>query len=320
MAKEDIVLTAPVSKVSIDPKWNSRFSVEDSSGEPDESTGLQGLADSIRSHGQDEPAIARLNKSGKGGPEYVLVTGFRRHAAIMKNAEKDGIKDPTIRLIVKDITEAEAFALNCRENVRENLSPPDTCNAILRMQELNPSMTEQSLANMMGKSQSYVNKMLTIGRGLKKNIMDQWRGAPKKLDLSNMLDIAKLDKGKQDEAYKVASVPKEKKETRGDAWVKGAVERAETVGRLFGQLMREEVIDVFNESDLFSADRIRMFVTGVKPNGTEKQVEKVCDAAMSAYAAERDRVDAPAEDDGKGGGTTTPKRTAKAKNGAVALA
>ncbi len=114
---------------------------------------LRELADSIRIHGVLQPILVR-----KVDKEFYLVSGERR----LRAARLAGLKQ--ICAVVKEMSDSEAAAATLVENIqREDVSYLDEAAGF---QKLNQEfgMTQQDIANNVGKSQSYVaNKIRLLG-------------------------------------------------------------------------------------------------------------------------------------------------------------
>ena len=110
---------------------------------------IRELASTLDSEGLLQPIIVR-----EKGEEYEIIAGERRfRAAKQLGWEK-------IPAIVNNMDEAQAASLALIENLqREDLNPIDEAQAYNNLMELN-NLTQTSLAQNIGKSQSYVaNKM-----------------------------------------------------------------------------------------------------------------------------------------------------------------
>lgn len=113
-------------------------------------SGLEGLAESIRTRGLLEPIMVRPI-----GDRYQIVHGERRwRAAKLANLMK-------IEAIVKEIGAQEAYEISLVENVqRENLTPMEEAWAFKKLQE--QGYKQEAIASMTGKTQSYVAHKLRL--------------------------------------------------------------------------------------------------------------------------------------------------------------
>lgn len=111
------------------------------------------LANSIKEYGVIEPII--VTKSIKG---YEIVAGERRTKAC------ELIGKETIPAIIKDFTDGEMMEIALLENIqRENLTAIEEAEAYANLiKTLN--ITQEELANKIGKSRTYVTNMLGLLR------------------------------------------------------------------------------------------------------------------------------------------------------------
>jgi len=112
---------------------------------------LSGLVESIRRHGVLQPIVVRPSVGG-----YEVVAGERRWRA----AEAAGLR--SIPAIVRSLTDQEALELALVENLqREDLNPIERARAYRRlMQEF--GLTQEQIADRMGKSQPSVANALRL--------------------------------------------------------------------------------------------------------------------------------------------------------------
>ena len=258
--KEETVRVA-LSEVFVDHSWNSRSGgwmqqateiPKDEKGNeiegPGGSTGLAGLVLSIKSNGQDQACDVRPNP-GKTKHKYMLVTGFRRFEALRRIAESGVIvpgfdpKNPTVKVNVRNLTEAEARALNGRENIeRDDLSPADTAWHISQLAETH-KLTDTAIAAQIGKTQGYVSKLHRIMKETKADILKAWRENPiDPLTIEQRIKLAEYPKDGQEAAFKALLTNAGGGKGKKGAWVKAATEKATNLGVVFGALEREGVI------------------------------------------------------------------------------
>lgn len=113
---------------------------------------LEGLAQSIQSQGLIQPIVVRRLPSGK----YELIAGERRWRA----SQLAGLSE--IPAVIKEFTDQEVMASALIENVqREDLNPIEEALALNRLlQEF--SVTQQELADVVGKSRSHIANILRL--------------------------------------------------------------------------------------------------------------------------------------------------------------
>lgn len=298
--KVEKIETILLSEVFFDPTWNARSVVGDQEGEegPDDSENSFGmLVKSIKARGQDEPITVRKTPSNvKSKKPWMAVTGHRRGAAIAKIAEADGNKAPTVRVVVKELTELQARSLNLRENTSRNeLSSPDVMFGISEMFRLFPDATDSSIAEELGVSQNYVSRLHRIASKVKKNIQDDWRGRLVKLSTEQMDKIGKLAPEEQDEAYKNACNQKDSSGTKKgpDAWKDSNKAASERAGVMLAQLVKTGYVKITDVEGMFDAGEeggLPVLVTYSK-KADEKQLARFAHAAKKAYEKELARVE-----------------------------
>jgi ParB family chromosome partitioning protein len=115
------------------------------------------LAQSIREHGVLEPLVVRrLANDGAGGDRYEIVAGERRWRA----AQRAGLRE--LLVVVKDVSESQAFELALIENVqREDLNPVELAEALDRLIREH-GHTQEALAERIGKDRSTITNSLRL--------------------------------------------------------------------------------------------------------------------------------------------------------------
>lgn len=285
-ATEQVVSMA-LADIAADLKWNTRSSgYLTAPGEgPGDSRGVLGLAESLEKDGQDTACVVRPNPAGKG-PAYALASGFRRYEAVSRLAsEKKAVKGLTvghINVIVREMTEAEARALNVRENAnRDDLSMPDLAWGMHAMSKA--GLKQDQIAAELNKTQGYVSKLLRIMSEVKPAITKHWRESAVPVTLLDMTAIAQTPESEQDAKYKAlcAGEGKEQKKRGPSAWVETARDRAEKAGHMLGTLERHGFIRVLTDKvDISSAIND---VTKVKDTVTKKQEASIVKAFVKGY-------------------------------------
>lgn len=113
---------------------------------------LEELAQSIRESGVIQPLVVRALDNGRFG----LVAGERRWRA-SQLAELDRVP-----VVVRDVTDREAFVLALVENVqREDLNPIEEAEAYQQLLD-DPSLTQSDVASRVGKSRVAVANSLRL--------------------------------------------------------------------------------------------------------------------------------------------------------------
>jgi len=117
-----------------------------------DSESLQELADSIVAQGVMQPIVVRRISDQR----YEIVAGERRWRA----AQMAGLA--AIPAVVRDVSDREAIAMALIENIqREDLNPIEEAASLQRLQ-LEFELTQQEVANAVGKSRSTVANLLRL--------------------------------------------------------------------------------------------------------------------------------------------------------------
>lgn len=300
---KEVTMYVPLSSIFVDHSWNSRSGgwLQESSelpkeGEagPGESTGLAGLIASIKAKGQIQAAHVRPNP-GKTKHEYMLVTGYQRYEALRRIAEM-GVdvpgslaKTPSIKVDIRNLSEAEARELNGIENLeRRNLSTADTAWHVAELARAT-GKTDSDIALQIGLTQSYVSKLHRIMKGTRADILKAWRENPvDPLGVDQRLAVAYDKDGKvrpkedQEEAFKkLLAGAGEKKKAGG--FMPKAKENAAKLGVVFGVLQREGVLSL-NSHKL----HLLLPTFGPKYIGAKKPTDKQWETLREAFQEGRE--------------------------------
>ena len=112
---------------------------------------LEGLAESIRSHGIVQPLLVR--RRGEG---YELIAGERRWRA----AKLAGIT--RVPIVVKEVPDESLLEIALIENIqRENLNPIEEAHAYKKLIET-VGLTQEALASRVGRDRSYITNYLRL--------------------------------------------------------------------------------------------------------------------------------------------------------------
>lgn len=112
---------------------------------------LEGLADSIRTHGVVQPLLVR-----RQGERYELIAGERRWRA----ARLAGLSK--VPVVVKDVPDKDLLEIALIENIqREDLNPIEEAQAYRRLIE-NVGLTQEALAARVGRDRSYITNYLRL--------------------------------------------------------------------------------------------------------------------------------------------------------------
>lgn len=148
--EEKIITETPkeeIQKVSLDELRSNPYQPRQNFDE----TALKELAASIKEHGVFQPII--IKKSIKG---YEIIAGERR----VKASKLAGLKE--IPAIIRDFSDSEMMEIALLENLqRENLNSIEEATAYKKLLE-NLNLTQERLAERLGKSRSHITNMLGI--------------------------------------------------------------------------------------------------------------------------------------------------------------
>lgn len=112
---------------------------------------LEGLADSIRTHGIVQPLLVR-----RQGDRYELIAGERRWRA----ARLAGLSK--VPVVLRDVPDKDLLEIALIENIqRENLNPIEEAQAYRRLIE-NVGLTQEALAARVGRDRSYITNFLRL--------------------------------------------------------------------------------------------------------------------------------------------------------------
>lgn len=315
------VLNVPLSDIFVDPSWNVRSGIGEASGGEETENSLEGLIASISLRGQDEAVHLRPNP-GKTKHPYALVTGFRRYRAITEVAEKTGNKQPTIKAVVRNMTEEEARELNVRENTaRDSLSGPDLAFGLREMfgpDPANPRLTDSAAAQVLGLHQTYVSKLHRIVSKVSPKILENWRDrVGLKPTVDQIATLAKIE-SKSDQAQAYEEMVRGKEEGGGargkNAWVETGKKKAFDVGQFLGALSREGCIEVMEDTfytalDAYmkvhkdATDKHRASFSDALSKGFEKGLEEP-EEKEEKVKAEKPKAEAKGEKKGAKNGAT----------------
>lgn len=266
----------PLDKIVVDPKENARLSIASGDSSEDRHD-FDLLVEGIRAKGQDTPVMVRPLKGGK----FELVAGYRRVAAISKIAETDGVKAPTVKAIIRDMTDDERYSLNMRENTeRDNLRVPDVAFGVGRMIAAQKSggtyKSTSDVARELGLSQSYVSKLEKIAGSLDAKLFKTWREERAPRPYLEVWAIAQKPKAEQEKAWNESGGDKGKGEGKGAKKVEKAAKVVARFAEDLGYLAAIEAIKL--EKDPSEAQW-----KAVAQGLTDSKAKRVWEAGRDAY-------------------------------------
>ncbi len=117
---------------------------------------LEELAASIKSQGVIQPIVVRTIVSETGTAKYEIIAGERRwRASQLAGLDK-------IPVVIREVSDEAAIAMALIENIqREDLNPIEEAFALQRLQQ-EFELTQQELADAVGKSRPTVSNLLRL--------------------------------------------------------------------------------------------------------------------------------------------------------------
>jgi ParB family chromosome partitioning protein len=146
------------------------------------------LAASIKAKGVLLPLLVRRSENGQG---YVIIAGERRWRA----SQRAGLRE--VPALVREVSESEAFELALIENIqREDLNPVEEAEAYQRLIS-DHGLTQEQLAERVGKDRSTVAnalRLLRLPEKIKRAIVEGTLSMGHARALLGIADEADLDK------------------------------------------------------------------------------------------------------------------------------
>lgn len=294
------LLRIPLTDIITDgPIANARSGVIEESAIQDENSGQLETFETFKAsiaRGQKTPATVRPSKTKKG--KFELIVGYRRFAALKSlfdagPNEEGTIPCPTIMCAVREgMSDFEARLENIGENIeRVDLKSADTAWALADLKSRgileNKGYTDGELGDLLGKSQSYSQRLLTIMGGCTKEVAARWRAEVVTPTVSEMTTIATADKDKQDGMYNdyVGAKTKEEPNKKGpSAWFPKRKAELKLLGQVLKQLEGKEHRDGAGQ---FSAATIELLVQmgfmKLGKNSTDTHVEEMVGCLTDGY-------------------------------------
>lgn len=226
-----------------------------------EEQGLKELAVSIKEHGVIQPIIVR-----QIGDKYEIIAGERRYKA------SSMIGNTNIPAIIKNLNDKDAAKVALIENVqRRDLTPIEEAKTYQKILNLDEDMTQEELAQTMGKSQSAVaNKLRLL------NLSDEVQQAllTKKISERHARSLLKVENQSQqqnllkeiiEERLPVREVEKRIKETNQEV-VKGESNMED-----LNSLKNDQEIIKINENEALNQNRGMMTEEASPLNNIENE-------------------------------------------------
>jgi hypothetical protein len=281
MKTEDLdqIVEIPLAQIYVSPTFNARHanhlkipsSIATEAEEKinnGKGTDIAKLSYTLALEGQDNAVFVRPNPDAKMAAKfpYALIAGFGRVAALglvaargIANKDEHPIarqpqwssQNPTVKAIIKHVTETEAILLNMRENTaRNDLEGADLAfgvRQLLAAYALEKGGNERggarTIALGLGKDERYIGRLIAINKAFDDKTLIHWRAATKSVPILSMEKLATDEKmtpeqrlieydklcGKQEPSGETK--PKEKSDPEDNLHAK-ATENAKFLGRL----------------------------------------------------------------------------------------
>lgn len=234
-----------IAKIEIPWDWNVRSGNWKQGSADETENDFDGLVHSLEVEGQKTPVQVMPNPDTKSKKPFVLVTGFRRMAAMIK------LKSATIKAIVLAMNPIEARLNNLLENTsRSDLKGADLAFGLVDLEKTYHQMgkpwVQSQVAQALGINQGYCNMLCKIMKAVKPELTAAWRESPVVVPIQSMNKLAEVKPDEQPEAFKKLL---ENQAGKADGRSKKGkeqklIESAEKVGKLLGALVREDYIQV----------------------------------------------------------------------------
>src|SRR5262245_55013743 len=115
--------------------------------------GLEELAASLQKHGQQQPIVCL--------PDGTVIDGHRRALAL----EIVGLTEVEVVITDRPLTESDIKLIQLMVNIqRESLSDYDQWQALETVRRFNPTWTNATLAEAIGKREDWVTRCLAAGK------------------------------------------------------------------------------------------------------------------------------------------------------------
>jgi len=169
----DRIINIPIDRILVDTNQiRKNFDQE----------GLEELAQSIKRHGLIQPIVVTKKDEG-----FKLVAGERRFRA----CQIVGLKK-----IKATVTRGDPLEIALIENIqREDLSPIEEAEGYQRLIEMH-SYTQEEVAEIVGKSQPYINKTLALTE-LTENIKKDYIASSNRIPRELLYEVTKQTKPEQ---------------------------------------------------------------------------------------------------------------------------
>jgi hypothetical protein len=301
-----------LADIAVDPTWNSRSPANVASEAIGDSGGLEELATSMRTNGQDIAVTVRANIHKKGAyrdgsrekviPPWELATGFRRFAAAVALNKSEwvahcaklgrtvipNVPNGAILAEASNLDDLRAKLLNGRENISRNqLEPPDALAHFLCLVRPPFSMTVQEISDDQGVGLGTVHRYTKIGQSLDPKILEHYRfggvfagvAAAKRATIEEVEAVSSLPLADQPAAYKGLLGAKRADEEK-KSWFASAEKKASRVGELLARMEKAGVVSLTGKPWGECLPALMAVPRGAGPIATEKLAEAVAEGYL----------------------------------------
>jgi hypothetical protein len=250
--KMDNIHTIPLSDIEVDFAWNARSGKWTVDSGDEESADFSDFVASFESpSGIVQHTPVEVRPTPDGPKKYFLVSGYRRYKAIEIASKRLSIEQPSIRAVIKALSPIEARVQNVGENAtRQNLSVPDLAWGVWEIQceskRAGKPLSGTVIAQLLGRNQSYIDKLLVIMRECLPELTKRWRKMPRSMSVADMLTVAKSSREDQRSVFQsmLTSQPEQPDDVRAkNSWIEVSKRKAREIGSLLGRLEAAGLID-----------------------------------------------------------------------------
>lgn len=182
-----------MSDIQVDDAWNTRILPTDEA-EDGEVSADEGLRASIAQAGILQPLGVSRRPHAQSAPHYRLVFGFRRFRAA------EALKLKAVPCVL--VADEHARFANLTENfARSNLAPYELMEAVGRMKDEQPDLTNEQISVAVGRHWSYVANLLRMRRKLCPELLEQFRDRGPHMHMRYLVQVCTLSHEAQQDRY-----------------------------------------------------------------------------------------------------------------------
>jgi hypothetical protein len=274
------------SELDIDELWNARTG--------NWKDDLDELQKSLE-QGQDAPVVVRPNPKPFAEKAYSVISGFGRCECIRRNAEKRGISDPTVHVMVRIVDEGQALAMNLRENnARTPLKQADAAVQMWKMynwvaENKGQYLDYPEIASLIGTSELVARRMVEVMRKGSAELIRAWQNSRVDIHLIDLVDVVrKYPKNEQLRAlrYVQATPQKSQNVSIGTGKSVSVMRRAVELGTILANLESAGHISVHTQD---FAECLELMIA-VLPSKRSYRRQVIAQKVRDGYLSARDRA------------------------------